>query len=91
MVQNTKRKTITAEPIKTVLQLIIELFELTILKDGLNFEELNKLPWSDPAMTIAIDPVIDLAMDPAIVPAMTLPIPELEVTGDINATDGGLS
>ena len=96
MVQKTKIETITAEPMKTVLQLIIELFELTILNDGLNFEELTKLPWSDPAKTIAIDPAIDLAvdlavMDPAIVPVMTLPFPEFEITGEITATDGGLS
>ena len=103
MVQNTKIETITAEPIKTVLQLIIELFELTILNDGLNFEELTKFPWSDPATTIAIDPAIDLAMDvamdpvmapalidPAIDPAMTRSFPEFEITGEITATDGGL-
>ena len=67
------------------------MFELTILNDGLDFEELTKLPWSDPAIIIAIDPAIDLAIDPAIVPAMTLPIAEFEVTGEIIATDGGLS
>jgi hypothetical protein len=58
------------EPIKTVLELIIEEFELTLLYDGLNFAELTKLPWSDPAMTIAMDPSIDLAMDLAIDPVM---------------------
>ena len=76
------------------------MFELTILNDGLNFEELTKLPWSDPAMTIAIDPAIDLAMDlsmdpalmnPAIVPFMTLPFPEFEIRGEITATEAGLS
>ena len=58
------------EPIKTVLELIIEEFELTLLYDGLNFAELTKLPWSDPAMTIAMDPSIDLAMDLAMDPVM---------------------
>ena len=67
------------------------MFELTILNDGLDFEELTKLPWSDPAMMIAIDPAIDLAidlsMDPPIVPFMTLPFPEFEITEEITATD----
>ena len=83
-----------------MLELIIEEFELTTLNDGLNFEELTKLPWSDPAMTIAMDPAIDLAMDPvmdpalmdpAIDPAMTLSFLESEIIGEITATDGCLS
>ena len=103
MVQITKIETITTDPIKTVLQLIIELFELTTLNDGLNFEELTKLPWSGPAMTIAIDPAIDLVMDitvdpvidpaimdPAVVLAMTLSFPEFEIMAEITATNGGL-
>ena len=53
-----------------MLELIIEEFELTLLKDGLNFAELTKLPWSDPAMTIAMDPCIDLAIDLAMDPVM---------------------
>ena len=72
------------------------MFELTILNDGLDFEELAKLPWSDPAMMIAIDPAIDLPIDlsmdpalmnPAIVPFTTLPFPEFEITEEITATD----
>ena len=87
-----------------MLELIIEEFELTLLKDGLNFAELTKLPWSDPAMTIAMDPCIDLAidlamdpvmdpalMDPTIDPAMTLSFSEFEIIGEITATDGCLS
>ena len=53
-----------------MLELIIEEFELTTLNDGLNFAKLTKLPWSDPAMTIAMDPSIDLAIDLAMDPVM---------------------